>query len=140
MAFSFAPSVIDLEGESSIYVYDKASGLWIQHEGTIDYRVPGGYYDDFAITSYWRGYLKFNGSPGEGTFDYGVAYQWVYVYLPESDTSVPNTLQGAQWDPVMEAWLIGFSIYIWTSSPYAGTIPFQFVEPVPASDYNPLDL
>ena len=136
--YTYSPAVDDLEGEQTIYAYDKKSGLWIEREGTVGYKyLP--YYGDYAVANYWRGYLEFNDAPSSGTFEHGVAYQWCYVYAPE-DAELPITYP--VWDDVMGAWLVGYSIYLWddagTTQSY--TMNFHFVEPVPASNYNPLIL
>ena len=142
-AWSYSPLVTDLAGQSTVYVYDKKSGVWIEKEGTVSYKyVPG--YGDYPIANYFRGYLRFNGTPGEDSFGHGVAYQWVYLLAPQDATlTAPNT-QYAQWDETMGAWLVGFSIYLWDtttpSTPYDIEFPEPFIEPVPASNYNPLGL
>lgn len=136
--YSYSPVVSDLEGEQTIYVYDKKSGFWIEREGTVSYRYPP-YYGDHAIVNYWRGYLNFSGTPSATNFVHGVAYQWVYLDASEEDGGV---LPYAQWDPVMEMWLLGYSIYLWDAdtATQSYTMNFDFVEPVPASNYNPLSL
>lgn len=139
-SITYSPSVTDLQGASSIYVYDKQEGRWIQKEGTIKYTSP---YSGLTITEYWRGYLQFSGNPSATTFVHGVGYQWGYVYLPQSDQAIVNAKYPyAVWDTVMQAWLVGFSIYIWDAGAQSYTIPFPspFIEPVPASKYNPLSL
>lgn len=139
-AWSYSPVVTDLEGESTVYTYDKKEDRWIEKEGTVSYKyVPG--YGDYPIANYFRGYLEFDGTPSEDSFVHGVAYQWVYLLAPQS---VTPSLQYAQWDATMDAWLIGFSIYLWDpttpSTPYTMTFPDPFIEPVPANNYDPLDL
>jgi hypothetical protein len=145
-AFTFSPSVTNLQGASTNYVYDENSGLWIQHEGTISYVVPGNSYYGypFTVTSYWRGYLDFGGkTPSDDNFVHGVVYQWVYIYQ-SNDFPMTDYLPYAQWDSTMGAWLVGFSIYPYDKGsqtyPVATGNPFVFVEPVPASNYNPLGL
>jgi len=70
-------------------------------------------------------------------------YQWVYIHADE-DTGVITLLPYAQWDETMGAWLVGFGIYPWDptapSIPYDISFPSPFIEPVPANDYNPLDI
>ena len=143
-SFTFAPSVIDVEGASTNYIYDKNDDLWIEREGTIDYRIPGYYCPappDFQFTSYWRGYIEFSSTPSQATFERSIVYQWVYIYLPQDDTSVTSNIPYAQWDEVMQAWLVGYSIYIYDAHEGDLTdLSWQFVEPVPASNYNPLGL
>jgi hypothetical protein len=137
---SYSPSVTDLEGASTVYVYDKTSGLWIQHEGTISYTSP---YSGLTITEYWRGYLRFTDTPSDTAFVHGVGYQWGYVYGVD-EVTVKASYPYAVWDETMGAWLVGFSIYLWDPTTYtqAYTIPFPspFIEPVPASNYNLLEL
>lgn len=119
---SYSPSAIDLHGASTVYVYDKKSDLWIQHEGTVSYTSP---YSFLPITEYWRGYLKFSGNPSETLFVHGVGYQWGYVYGVDEAT-VKASYPNAVWDARMGAWLVGFSIYIWdkttTTQDYLETV------------------
>jgi len=139
-AWSYSPLVTGLEGESTVYTYDKKADLWIEHEGKVSYYyVPG--YGPYQIVNFFRGYVKFEGTPNAGNFVHGVAYQWVYLYAPYSETP-PVT--NAVWSEKVGAWLVGFSIYLWdaTGTTQAYNIPFPspFIEPVPASNYNPLGL
>ncbi len=141
-AISYSPSVEDLKGESSVYVYNKSSELWVQKEGQVKYvYVPG--YGDSPVANFWRGYLDFGGeAPSTETFVHGVGYQWAYLYLPEDATLTGDYTAYAQWDAKVGAWLVGFSIYLW--DPAVGTydiaFPEPFPEPVPANVYNPLNL
>jgi len=143
MSISYLPSVTNLQGASTIYVKYNAT-VWIQHEGTISYTSP---YSSLTITEYWRGYLSFSGVPSASTFVHGVGYQWGYVYGVDGAT-VLASYPYAVWDNVMQAWLVGFSIYLWDSGPqtysvlppYYPPFPSPFIEPVPASNYNPLNL
>jgi len=140
-SWSYKPYVTDEEGASTVYVYDKESGLWIEHEGRVSYKYSK--YGDYTAYNFFRGYLQFDGDPSATSFQHGVAYQWIYIYAPEDDTGVTDILTYAHWDEVMGAWLVGFSIYIWDVGPQSYTIPTfpdPFIEPVPASNYNPLDL
>ena len=136
---SYSPSVTDLVGASTVYVKYNAT-VWIQREGTISYTSP---YSGLTITEYWRGYLSFSGVPSASTFVHGVGYQWGYVYGVDEAT-VKAFYVNAIWDETMGAWLVGFSIYLWDtippSSPYNIPFPSPFIEPVPASNYNPLGL
>ena len=136
--YTYSPVVSDLEGEQTIYVLDKKSELWIEREGTVKYKYPP-YYGDHWIVNYWRGYLNFTGTPSATNFVHGVAYQWVYLAASQEDGGI---LPYAQWDPVMEMWLLGYSIYLWDSDTATQSyiMDFHFVEPVPANIYNPLDL
>jgi hypothetical protein len=136
--FSYSPVVTDLTGESTIYTYDKKLDLWIQKEGTMSYKYTP-YYGDYPAVNYWRGYLEFDGTPAEDSFVHGVAYQWVYIYSPEDEQP---TLPYSWWDEKMEAWLVGYSIYLWDENgdTQAYSMDYAFVEPVPANDFNPLDL
>jgi len=144
-AWSYSPVVTDLEGQSTVYVYNASSGLWIEHEGQVSYKYVAGY-GDYWIVNFFRGYVEFDRAPSEGNFVHGVAYQWVYLYAPYSETPpVPNAI----WDETIGAWLVGFSIYLWDTGTqnYDVTFPYEnpafpdpFVEPVPASNCNPLDL
>jgi len=137
MFITYAPSVTNLQGDSSNYVYNKKEGRWIQKEGTIQYTSP---YSGLTITEYWRGYLEFAGTPSASSFAHGVGYQWGYVYLPQSDEAIVKAKYPyAIWDDVMQAWLVGFSIYLWDTGTQSYVIPFPdpFIEPVPASNYNP---
>ena len=136
--YEYSPVVEQLEGESTIYAFDAKSGLWIKHEGTVKYKYPP-YYGDHWIVNYFRGYLNFSGEPGETTFKHGVAYQWVYLAASQEDGGI---LPHAQWNPVMGMWLLGFQIYLWDADTITQsyTMNFHFIEPVPASNYNPLTL
>ncbi len=141
-SISYSPSVEDLEGESSVYVYNKSSGLWIEREGQVKYvYIPG--YGDTPVVNFWRGYLDFGGNaPSTETFVHGVGYQWAYLYLPEDATLTGDYTAYAQWDAKVGAWLVGFSIYLWDPTPqsYTTAFPDPFPEPVPANVYNPLGL
>ena len=134
--WTYSPLVTDLGGQSTVYVYN--GSLWIEHEGQVSYKyVPG--YGDYWIVNFFRGYVAFDGEPAYDNFIGGVAYQWVYLYAPYSETPpVPN----AVWSETIGAWLVGYSIYIWdpVGTPYPNELTWQFVEPVPASDCNPLGL
>lgn len=127
-------------GASTVYVYDKASDLWIQHEGTMKYTLQTS---GLPITEYWRGYLNFSGTPGTETFVHSVAYRWAYIY-GVTETTVKAWLPHAVWDTKMGAWLIEFDIYLWDpttiTQSYTTPFPSPFIEPVPASNYNPLPL
>lgn len=141
-SITYSPSVTDLQGASTVYVFDASTGLWIQHEGTISYTSP---YSGLPITEYWRGYLKFSDVPSELTFVHGVGYQWGYVFLPESDSAtVLATYPYATWDSTVGGWLLGFSIYLWDptsfTQSYTTAFPSPFIEPVPANNFNPLGL
>jgi hypothetical protein len=141
-SWGYSPLVTDLHGESTVYVFDKATGLWIEHEGQVSYEYVAGY-GDYRIVNFFRGYLDFGGNaPSTANFVHGVAYQWVYLYAPENAVlTAPNTAY-AQWDAKVGAWLVGFSIYLWDSGAqsYITAFPSPFIEPVPASNYNPLGL
>ena len=138
--WSYSPLVTDLKGQSTVYTYDKSSGYWIEHEGQVSYKYVAGY-GDYLIVNFFRGYVKFDGTPSAISFVHGVAYQWVYLYAPYSDTS---PVINAHWDETIGAWLVGFSIYYWDKTDvtqnYNPSFPDPFIEPVPASNYNPLDL
>ncbi len=138
-AYEYSPIVDDLEGESTIYIYDKKADLWIEKEGTVSYKYEP-LYGDYPIVNYWRGYLKFDGAPSTESFVHGVAYQWAYLLAPQEPAlSYPPY---AEWDDTMGAWLVGFSIYLWDpdAQSYDESFPDPFIEPVPASNYNPLNL
>lgn len=136
----------DVEGNSMVYVYNEGEGKWIMQGGSVSYsaRVRGGVRQ--SVTEYWRGYLEFDGTPAAGTFEHGVGYKWSYVYPDEAILDATGKLVGypkAWWDDVMGAWLVGFSVYLWDSGTQTyewNYILFQFIEPVPASNYNPLNL
>ncbi len=136
--YVYSPVVTDLEGESTVYTYDKKKDLWIEKEGTVSYKYEP-LYGDYPIVNYWRGYLEFDGTPSVGSFVHGVAYQWAYLAAPHGDDP---PLPYAIWDNTMDAWLVGFSIYLWdaTSESYHIPFPDPFIEPVPANNYNPLSL
>ncbi len=139
-AYEYSPAVADLEGESTVYTYDKKVDRWIEREGTVGYKYEP-YYGDYPIANYWRGYLEFDGTPSATSFVHGVAYQWAYLMAPQS---VTPSLPYAIWCDTMDAWLVGFSVYLWDpvapSTPYSMSFPDPFPGPVPASNFNPLDL
>ena len=139
-AWSYSPLVTDLEGESTVYTYDKKNDIWIEKEGTVSYKYEP-YYGDYPIVNYFRGYLEFEGTPSADSFEHGVAYQWAYLLAPQE---VTPSLTYAVWDDTMDAWLVGFSIYLWdpttTTQSHSMLFPDPFIEPVPASNYNPLNL
>lgn len=135
--FSYSIPVI---GASTVYVYDKVSGLWILHEGTITYSSPN---TGLPITEYWRGYLEFSGIPSTASFVHGVAYRWGYIYGVD-ETTVIASYPYAVWDATIGAWLVEFDILLWDPTSYiqsyASPFPSPFIEPVSASNYNPLNL
>jgi len=143
--WDYSPLVTDLEGQNTVYVYDKKADLWSEKEGQVSYKyVPG--YGDYPIVNFFRGYMQFNGAPSTENFEHGVAYQWVYLYAPEDADTLPAY---DVWDAKVGAWLVGFSIYLWDSGTqdYDLTTPFEnpafpstFIEPFPANNYNPLSL
>ena len=151
-SLSFSPSVTNIVAAQTNYVYNKETGLWIQHASGVSYNIAGYYCADITqavcngpYTNYWTGYLDFGGStPSATTFVHGVGYQWVYYFSPlgQSDTSVTANIPNAQWDAKVGAWLIGFSVYLWDSGSQSYTIvfPTTFPEPVPSNVYNPLVL
>lgn len=143
-SWSYSPSVTDLTGESTIYVYDKATELWIEKEGQVSYvYIPG--YGESPVVNYFRGYLDFGGNiPSDATFEHGVAYQWAYLFVPEGTTLTGSYTANAVWDEQVGAYLVGFSIYLWDPTTevqaYTTAFPNPFTEPIPASNYNPLSL
>jgi len=140
-SWDYSPAVSELTGQSTIYVYDKKLDLWKEKEGTVSYVYEPGY-GEYPAVNYFRGYIQFDGEPSADTFNHGVAYQWVYLYAPEDAELEGSYTDYAEWDETMEAWLVGFSIYLWDSGAQSDDLPFPdpFIEPVPASNYNPLDL
>lgn len=144
--WDYQPYVSDQRGESTVYVYNAKEGLWIEREGHVKYIYE--LYGDYVAVNYFRGYLNFTGEPSTANFVHGVAYQWVYILAPENE-DVPSVVPDAFWDEQMNAWLVGFSIYLWDSAPqgYDVTSPYTnpefpdpFPRPVPANIYNPLGL
>jgi len=136
-AYTYSPAVTDLDGESTVYVYNKKADSWIEKEGTVSYRYEP-LYGEYPIVNYWRGYLKFDGTPSADSFVHGVAYQWAYLLAPQ-DMSSP--LPYSIWCDTMCAWLVGFSIYLWDTDTQSYNVPFPdpFMAPVPASNYNPVE-
>ena len=141
----YLPWVEDEVGGSFIFVYNQKVDRWIVHEGTIGYTSP---YSGFTITEYWKGYLEFvgseesEGSPTDYESFHGVGYQFCYVYGLDEST-VKAEYPHAVWDETMDAWYLGFSIYLWDSTDVSYAleyIDFPFLEPVPKSDYDPLEL
>ena len=140
-SWSYSPLVSDLQGPSTVYVYDKKAQVWVENEGQVQYvYVPG--YGVSPVVNFFRGYLDFGGNaPSTANFVHGVAYQWAYLYLPETATLSGSYTAYAQWDSKVGAWLVGFSIYLWDPTPQAYTTAFPgLIEPVPANNYNPLGL
>ena len=140
-SWDYSPLVSNLTGESTVYVYDKKSGYWKEKEGTVCYVYEPGY-GEYPVVNYFRGYIEFDDEPSADSFVHGVAYQWVYLYAPEDGDLEGSYTEYAVWDETMEAWLVGFSIYLWDTGTqsYSQSFPDPFIEPVPASKYNPLDL
>jgi hypothetical protein len=141
-SWSYSPLVSDLQGESTVYVYDKKTELWIEKEGTVSYIYEPGY-GEYPAVNYFRGYLDFGGlEPSTSNFVYGVAYQWIYLFAPEDAELEGTYTANAMWDETMNAWLVGFSIYRWSETAPLSALEFpeSFPEPVPANNYNPLDL
>jgi hypothetical protein len=136
-AFIFS---VPTTGASTVYVYDKVSGLWILHEGTINYSSPNS---GLPITEYWRGFLEFNDIPSTASFVHGVNYRRAYVYGLDEATVIAS-YPYAVWDAKMGAWLVEFDILLWDptsyTQSYAISFPSPFIEPVPANNYNPLNL
>jgi len=142
-SWEYSPAVTDLEGGSTVYIYNKEIGLWIEKEGTVSYGyIPG--YGNYPAVNYFRGYIDFDGkTPSQANFVKGVAYQWVYIYAPEDPVPSDGSYTVyAEWDETMGAWLVGFSVYRWDIDPPTTVLPFPspFPEPVPANNYNPLGL
>lgn len=144
---SYQPAVTQEEGTSMVFT--KRGSRWVLHEGTIKYVSP---YSGLWITEYWRGYLQFDGQPSVTSQLHGVMYQWGYAFGVDEPT-VKSFYTNAVWDAVMEAWLLGFSVYLWddrsapqnyigASGPILPTygFPDPFIEPVPASNCNPMSL
>jgi hypothetical protein len=140
-SWSYSPVVTDLAGQSTVYTYDKVTDLWIEHEGQVSYGYAPGY-GDYPVVNYFRGYLKFDGTPYADTFMKGVAYQWAYIFAPQDAVLTGKYTPKAVWDSKVGAWLVGFSIYRWDPSAPDEYTPFPdpFPEPVPASNFNPLNL
>jgi hypothetical protein len=140
---SYQPAVSEEEGTSMTWTYDKDEDRYILHEGTIKYLSP---YSGLWITEYWKGYLQFDSN---GDFEHGVAYQWGYHYGSDPTGYYTYTI----FDETMDAWLLGFSIYIWDpddfdqqpayfhhdGTEYVPNQGYVQIEPVPKEDYNPLD-
>lgn len=143
---TYQPGVSEEEGTSMTWVYNKAEEVYILHEGTVKYLSP---YSSLWITEYWKGYLSFDAN---GDFEHGIAYQWGYHYGDDPTWYYTYAI----WDETMEAWLLGFSIYIWDADGFdQKTAYFHYdsalnkwvpnqdyvqIEPVPKNNYNPLDL
>jgi len=106
---SYQPDVLDEVGTSQVYVYNKKTEQWIMREGTIQYKSPYG--PQLWITEYWKGYLEFDGEPSSESFVHGVQYQWGYVFGYDENNPPPYYTY-AVWDETMDAWLLGFSIYL----------------------------
>lgn len=143
----YSPVVEDLTGESNIYVHNKKTDLWILREGKVTYKYEPGY-GPYTVVNFFRGFMNFSESPSQETFTKGVFYQWVYLFAPESEEEqIREYIDYAVWDPVMEGWLIGFSIYYQDpeipSTSHAIIFPgplTNFPRPVPAKNYDPLEL
>ncbi len=133
-SITYSPPVMAVTGQSNVYIQNKI-GDWVLREGTITYTYAPLYLSYTAV-NYFRGYMDLSG-PLNSPFVKGMLYQWIYVYQPHTPT-LPG-LPNAVWDPVMNAWLVGFSIYLQGSS--ITTLPFTTLPPpVPANIYNPLGL
>jgi hypothetical protein len=141
-SWSYSPVVVDLTGESTVYVYDKELEIWIEREGTVSYIYEPGY-GTFPAVNYFRGYLDFDGEvPSTANFVGGVAYQWCYLFAPETAILEGSYTANAVWDETMGAWLVGFSVYRWTPIPPASYLdwPDPFPTPVSANIYDPLGM
>ncbi len=131
-------------GMSHVFV-DNGTGHWILHEGKMSYMYPP-IYGSYRAVNYFRGYMEFSGTPSTSTFVRGALYQWCYILKPQKEP-VTNQIPDAEWDPEMNAWLVGFSVYIQDPSipspPHTLTFPgplTAFPRPVPANNDNPLGL
>lgn len=142
---TYSPSVIGERGTSAVYVYDKNSDHWILNEGKTSY-IYSNLYAHYRVTNYFRGYMEFTATPTPNTFKKGVLCQWIYVMKPQNEP-VQSFIPNAVWDPVMNAWLVGFSLYLYDNqqpipqhpTPPLGPLPI-FPRPIPANNYNPLGL
>jgi len=131
-------------GMSHVYV-DDGTGHWVLHEGKMSYMYPK-IYGSYRAVNYFRGYMEFSGTPSTSTFVRGALYQWCYIMKPQKEP-VKDVLPYAEWDPVMNAWLVGFSVYIQDpltpSPPHSLAFPgplTSFPRPIPANNFNPLGL
>ena len=134
--FTVTKNVLRYAWAPTVFVNDKKSGFWVEHGGPYSFTEWG-----LEIVGYSRGYFSFSGTPSNATFQHGVEYGWGFVYGVDEATvkaSCPYTV----WDETMGAWLVYFNVILYDSTPTAYTLPFPspFMEPVPASDYNPLGL
>ena len=138
--WTYQPYVDDERGAPTVYTYNNKEDLWIEKEGRVSYIYTPLY--DYRAYNFFRGYLEFDGDPNEESFIHGVAYQWCYIYADEEDTGVTDILPYAQWDSTVEAWLVGFSVYLWDTDAqsYNEAFPDPLPLPVPANVYNHLDL
>ena len=139
--WTYQPDVDDERGAPTVYTYNNKEDLWIEKEGRVSY-IYEPIYGEYRAYNFFRGYLDFDGDPSQSTFIHGVAYQWIYIYAPADDAGVTEILPYAQWDSTVEAWLVGFSIYLWDPDPQTYTTPFPdpMIQPIPANNYNHLDL
>lgn len=141
-SWSYSPAVTNLHGNATVYVYDKELEIWIEKEGRLSYVYAPGY-GDHKVVNIFRGYLDFGGEdPSTANFVKGVAYQWVYLFAPETANLEGTSTAEAWWDETMHAWLVGFSIYRWTPAPPASALDFPdpFPKPIPANIFDPLTL
>ena len=140
--WTYQPYVDDERGAPTAYTYNKKENCWIEKEGRVSYIYPT-LYGDYRAYNFFRGYLDFDGDPSSDSFNHGVAYQWIYIYAPVDDTGVTDILPYARWDSTVEAWLVGFSLYLWDPGAQTyttPTFPDPMIQPIPANIYNHLGL
>lgn len=139
----YSPAVTNQIGGELKYELKAKTDIWVLQKTEIDYNYAQAY-GSYQVTNYFCGYLKFSDVPSKTTFVHGVLYQWVYIYAAKTDLGVKIPCPHAIWDTKMHAWQVGLSIYLDDPVLTANAVQFPSVyfpiEPVPASDFNPLHL
>ena len=103
----------NVAGNKLIFVNNNNGGVWVLMPNILNYVNSG----NFSITEYWRGFLKFSGTPTSTSFKNGMLVQWDYVNAPQSaSAAVQARYPDAAYDSSAGAWLIGFNIYLLNST------------------------
>ncbi len=84
-----------------------SSGRWTMLPNKLSLTENG-----MPVSEYWRGNLTFSGTPSMANFTGGMLVQWDYINASASNTMVTQYFPDAVYDQSMNAWLIGFNIYM----------------------------
>jgi len=120
--FTYSPSVTDVSGASHVYTYDKTTGAYLLHSGVVSYTSP---YSGLTINEVWSGWISFSGAPISSAnlaVTTGQLNQWGFVY--DSSGSIGTTVLTFYTNALYMGsgyWLVGFSTYIYGTSPTLDT-------------------